>query len=199
MNKSRVEAFIDAIIAIVLTVLILEIKVPNEPSLKLFFGEWRMAFSYLMTFILVMFSWYVQHGMFLRIKRVQLGGFIGVCVWLFVLSFLPVTTAFVGRFPRYWGAELVYLITGLIWLFSAQFMSWLIIRENQDVPEMKEFVKRQAGSVMLWSNIAWTIFASAAIFVVPEVGVLTPVVTVIIQVFSNQHRNRQLRRTETDD
>lgn len=142
MNKSRVEAFIDAIIAIVLTVLILEIKVPDEPSLKMFFSEWRMAFSYLMTFILVMFSWYVQHGMFLAIKRVKLGGFIGVCVWLFVLSFLPVTTAFVGRFPSYWGAELVYLMVALLWLLSAQLMSFLIIRENQDVPEMKEFIKR---------------------------------------------------------
>ncbi|MGV0167474.1 TMEM175 family protein [Furfurilactobacillus sp. WILCCON 0119] len=68
MNKSRVEAFIDAIIAIVLTVLILEIKVPEEASLTLLFSEWRMAFSYLMTFILVMFSWYIQHQMFISIK-----------------------------------------------------------------------------------------------------------------------------------
>ncbi|MCF6160239.1 MAG: TMEM175 family protein [Furfurilactobacillus sp.] len=192
MNKSRVEAFIDAIIAIVLTVLILEIKVPDEPSLKMFFSEWRMAFSYLMTFILVMFSWYVQHGMFLAIKRVKLGGFIGVCVWLFVLSFLPVTTAFVGRYPSYWGAELVYLMVALLWLLSAQLMSFLIIRENRDVPEMKEFIRRQAGSVMLTSNIIWTVVATALIFVIPEIGMLTPIVTVIIQIISNRHQSRQL-------
>ncbi|WP_099974017.1 TMEM175 family protein [Lactobacillus terrae] len=185
MNKSRVEAFVDAIIAIVLTVLILEIKVPEEPSLKLLFGEWQMAFSYLMTFILVMFSWYVQHEMFIAIKWINVGGFIGVCTWLFCLSFLPIATSFVGHFPEYWGAELVYVVTCLIWLFSARFMSYMLRRDNKDVKELDDFSERQAGKFMLISNLVWTLFAIVGLFFIPYVGLLTPLMTVLIQVLSN--------------
>lgn len=141
MNKNRVEAFIDAIVAIVLTVLILEIKVPDEPNLAVFFSEWRMAFSYLMTFILVMFSWYVQHTMFLEINRVGLRGFIGICTWLFFLSFLPLTTSFVGRFPTYWGAEMVYLVENLIWLLSARFMTYMLYMDNRSDDSLRHFMR----------------------------------------------------------
>lgn len=186
MNKNRVEAFIDAIIAIVLTVLILEIKVPEQPSLTLFFNEWRIAFSYLMTFILVMFSWYIQHQMFVSVKQIKLGGFIGISLWLFVLSFLPITTSFVGRFPNYWGAELIYIVQNLLWLLTAQLMSYLIQRDNPNVAEINNFRKRQAGPFMVIANICWVLIAMVGIFFVPVIGMLTPVVTVLIQVVSNK-------------
>ncbi|GEP19863.1 TMEM175 family protein [Pediococcus argentinicus] len=191
MNKGRVEAFIDAIIAIVLTVLILEIKVPDRPSLTAFFGEWRMAFSYLMTFILVMFSWYVQHEVFVLIKRVKLGGFIGICIWLFILSFLPLTTAFEGRFPSYWGADLIYLAMNWIWLISARLMGYLLIRDNPDAKGLSSLSTRQGGVFMLVANTVWCFFAAALAFYMPFLGILTPIVTVIIQVISNYlHRNQ---------
>lgn len=194
MNKSRVEAFIDAIIAIVLTVLILEIHVPARPSLQVFFSEWRMAFSYLMTFILVMFSWYVQHGMFLTIKRVKLPGFIGISIWLFFLSFLPVTTSFVGRFPQYWGAELVYIVENIIWLLSAQLMAYLLSRDNQDVPGLAAFTQRQGGRYMLIGNGLWDVIAIAGIFVLPEIGVLTPIATVVVQIIADRLHRRRLAK-----
>ncbi|MGV0167473.1 hypothetical protein ACRYI5_02595 [Furfurilactobacillus sp. WILCCON 0119] len=110
---------------------------------------------------------------------------------MFVLSFLPVTTSFVGRFPEYWGAELVYIAENLLWLLAAQLMSYLIRRDNPAETDVAGFQERQAGPFMVIANVCWCVIAITALTVVPEIGVLTPIVTVLVQVVSNKLANRR--------
>ena len=56
MNKTRIEAFIDAILAIILTVLVLEFHTPTRPSLLDLLSEWRTFASYTATFVLIIFT-----------------------------------------------------------------------------------------------------------------------------------------------
>nr|WP_236720368.1 TMEM175 family protein [Lactiplantibacillus plantarum] len=47
MNKARLEAFTDAIIAIVLTLLVLDLPRPQTPSVRALFAEWQSIYVYM--------------------------------------------------------------------------------------------------------------------------------------------------------
>ena len=97
MGKGRVEAFTDGVVAIIITIMVLELKVPHgedfsalEPLLPIFL-------SYVLSFINVGIYWNNLHNMFHTVQRVD-----GRVLWanlnlLFWLSLMPVTTAFMGE------------------------------------------------------------------------------------------------------
>ena len=143
MNKTRIEAFIDAVLAIILTVLVLEFHTPTRPSLLDLLSEWRIFASYTATFVLIIFSWYNQHNLFHYAKHVSIGCFVSAAIWTFTLSLLPLATAFVGRYPEYWGAELFYMIIANIWSVAFDNMAWHFQKANQDIDKLKYYVGRR--------------------------------------------------------
>ena len=64
MNKARVEAFTDAVLAIILTIMILELKVPDSNQLSAILSELPYLFSYTVGYLLIGVAWYSHHYMF---------------------------------------------------------------------------------------------------------------------------------------
>lgn len=64
MNKERLGAFSDAIIAIVVTILVLEIKVPEEITWHTLAGQWHVYFAYITSFIVLYGTWYNHQTLF---------------------------------------------------------------------------------------------------------------------------------------
>ena len=60
MNKNRLESFSDGVIAIILTIMVLELKVPKEPTLEALGQLWPVYFAYLLSFGNVFMMW-VSH------------------------------------------------------------------------------------------------------------------------------------------
>lgn len=56
MNKSRLEAFTDAIIAIAATIMVLELDVPKQPTFAGLLEEWQTLLAYIVSFI---FIWWI--------------------------------------------------------------------------------------------------------------------------------------------
>jgi uncharacterized membrane protein len=97
MRTSRLEAFSDGVLAIVITIMVLELKVPEEPTLSALGGSATGFLTYLLSFVYIGIYWSNHHHMFQVVERVN-----GAVLWgnlhlLFWLSLFPFTTAWVDE------------------------------------------------------------------------------------------------------
>lgn len=97
MGKGRVEAFTDGVVAIIITIMVLELKVPHGEDFSALVPQLPIFFCYVLSFINVGIYWNNLHNMFHAVQRVD-----GRVLWanlhlLFWLSLIPVTTAFMGE------------------------------------------------------------------------------------------------------
>jgi uncharacterized membrane protein len=97
MGKSRIEAFSDGVLAIIITIMVLELTVPHEPSLSALGRLWPVFVSYALSFVYLGIYWNNHHHMFHAVKHVD-----GAVLWanlhlLFWLSLVPFVTAWMGE------------------------------------------------------------------------------------------------------
>jgi uncharacterized membrane protein len=97
MPTSRLEAFSDGVLAIIITIMVLELNVPEEPTLAALGGTATGFLTYLLSFVYIGIYWNNHHHMFHVVEHVD-----GVVLWanlhlLFWLSLYPFTTAWVDE------------------------------------------------------------------------------------------------------
>jgi uncharacterized membrane protein len=97
MDKGRLEAFSDGVIAIIITIMVLELKVPHTDSLEALKPMIPVFISYVLSFIYVGIYWNNHHHMFNVVKSVS-----GSVLWanlhlLFWMSLVPFVTAWMGE------------------------------------------------------------------------------------------------------
>ena len=97
MGKGRVEAFSDGVIAIIITIMVLELKVPHGEDLEALLPLWPIFFCYVLSFVNVGIYWNNLHHMFHSVQKVDGGVLWANLNLLFWLSLMPVTTAFMGE------------------------------------------------------------------------------------------------------
>ncbi|UUC44398.1 TMEM175 family protein [Flavobacterium cerinum] len=97
MNKTRLEAFSDGVLAIIITIMVLEIKVPHEISLKALTPILPVFLSYVLSFIYVGIYWNNHHHMMHTVKQVTGGILWANLHLLFWLSLIPFVTAWIGE------------------------------------------------------------------------------------------------------
>ena len=114
MRTSRLEAFSDGVLAIIITIMVLELHVPDGPTLH-DLGDSATGFlTYLLSFVYVGIYWSNHHHMFQVVERVD-----GAVLWanlhlLFWLSLLPVTTAWIDETSFARTPEVVYGVNLLL-------------------------------------------------------------------------------------
>jgi uncharacterized membrane protein len=97
MNKNRLEAFSDGVIAIIITIMVLEFKVPHGGQLADLLPLWPVFLSYVLSFVNVGIYWNNHHHLMHAVKNVN-----GAILWanlnlLFWLSLMPFATAWMGE------------------------------------------------------------------------------------------------------
>jgi uncharacterized membrane protein len=97
MKKSRLEAFSDGVIAIIITIMVLELKVPHGADLAALRPLLPVFISYALSFIYVGIYWNNHHHLFHAVEHVS-----GAVLWanlhlLFWLSLFPFVTAWMGE------------------------------------------------------------------------------------------------------
>jgi uncharacterized membrane protein len=107
MPTARIEAFSDGVFAIIFTLLVLEIHVPqvqdkgNSASLELSLLAMTPKFlSYILSFLLVCIWWVAHNHLFHILKRSDRGLLWLNSLFLLRLAFIPFPTALMGDFPR---------------------------------------------------------------------------------------------------
>lgn len=97
MQKTRLEAFSDGVLAIVITIMVLELKVPHGESLDTLKPLLPAFFSYVLSFVYIGIYWNNHHHMMHAVKRVTGGVLWANLHLLFWLSLVPFVTGWMGE------------------------------------------------------------------------------------------------------
>ncbi|MFO1196224.1 MAG: TMEM175 family protein [Burkholderiaceae bacterium] len=124
MSKSRLEAFSDGVLAIIITILVLELKVPHGEDLATLRPLLPVFLGYVLSFVYVGIYWNNHHHMLHACRRIG-----GAALWanlhlLFWLSLLPFVTGWMGE--NHFG-QLPTALYGVVLLMSA-IAYWLLAR-----------------------------------------------------------------------
>src|SRR5207248_2900315 len=97
MSKDRLAAFSDGVIAIIITIMVLELKVPHGADWKVLLGVTPSFLSYVLSFIYLAIYWNNHHHLLHTVDKVD-----GTILWanmhlLFWLSLVPFATAWMGE------------------------------------------------------------------------------------------------------
>lgn len=124
MGKGRVEAFSDGVLAIIITIMVLEMKVPHDPTVRALLQLAPVFLSYILSFVYVGIYWNNHHHLLHTCKKIT-----GPILWanlhlLFWLSLFPFVTGWMGEndFAPLPSAlyGLVLFMAGLAYLFLQQ-------------------------------------------------------------------------------
>jgi len=97
MNKGRLEAFSDGVLAIIITIMVLEIKVPHGDVLSDLIPIIPIFLSYVLSFIYIGIYWNNHHHMLHTVRRVNGGILWANLHLLFWLSLIPFVTGWMGE------------------------------------------------------------------------------------------------------
>ena len=97
MTTGRLEAFSDGVIAIIVTIMVLELKVPLDTHPAALFALWPIFLSYALSYLMVAEYWVNHHHLLHFARRADTPVLWSNIVFLFVLSFIPFTTAYLGQ------------------------------------------------------------------------------------------------------
>lgn len=97
MTKGRIEAFSDGVIAIIITIMVLEIKIPHGATLETLRPLIPIFVSYVLSFIYVGIYWNNHHHTFQAVRHVRGGTLWANLHLLFWLSVVPTVTAWMGE------------------------------------------------------------------------------------------------------
>jgi len=97
MGKNRLEAFSDGVFAIIITIMVLELKVPHSAGLAALLQLWPVFLSYVLSFVFLGIYWNNHHHMLNAVGRIS-----GRNLWanlhlLFWLSLIPFVTGWMGE------------------------------------------------------------------------------------------------------
>jgi len=97
MEKGRLEAFTDGVIAVIITIMVLEMKAPHSPTWEALRELWPVLLSYILSFVYVGIYWNNHHHMLHATERVN-----GRAMWanlhlLFWVSLFPFVTAWMSE------------------------------------------------------------------------------------------------------
>lgn len=174
MNKARLEALTDAILAIAATIMVLELTPPEKPELTALFHEWPTLLAYIVSFSLIYLVWFNHHNIFKKANIISQKTFVYNGVWLFFLTLVPFTTAWVGRNPHETIPQVVYLINLMLWSFTFQLMDASIIKDNnteKDYTTSRFFVSLLYGGILL---------SMALSFIQPILSLITLLIVIVL-------------------
>ena len=99
MGKTRLEAFSDGVIAVIITIMVLELKVPHGAEPEDLLGLAPIFLSYVLSFVFVAIYWNNHHHMLTTVRRVGGGLLWANLHLLFWLSLVPFCTAWMAEHP----------------------------------------------------------------------------------------------------
>jgi uncharacterized membrane protein len=155
MRKDRLLAFSDGVFAIIITIMVLELKVPTDPTFSALLALAPKLASYLLSFIYVAIYWNNHHHMLETVRRVN-----GPTLWanmalLFCLSLVPFTTAWMGE-SRF--APVPTVVYGVFLLLSAA--CYTILRRTLIAAHPDNILLKQATGDDLKGKISLVLYVT---------------------------------------
>ena len=191
MSKTRLEAFSDGVIAILITIMILELKIPEDTHLEALRPLLPIFLTYVLSFVLVGIYWNNHHHMLHATERVN-----GAVLWanlhlLFWLSLVPFVTGWMGENGF---AALPTAVYGVVLLCAAiayTILQMAIIRLEGPHSKLAAAVKKDVKGKI---SIVMYISAISLAFVQTRISYALYVAVACIWLVPDRRIERTLRR-----
>lgn len=177
MNKTRLEAFSDGVLAIIITIMVLELKVPHGDSFESLRPLIPIFISYVLSFIYVGIYWNNHHHMMHSVKHVN-----GNVLWanthlLFWLSLVPFATGWMGENHFTKWPVLIYGFVLCMAGIAYTILSFALIKVNGKQSTLAIAVGRDWKGKL---SIIFYLLGMALSFVHPFLGMALYTVTAVI-------------------
>ena len=161
MTKTRLEAFSDGVIAIIITIMVLELKVPHDASWDSLKHLWPVFLSYVVSFINLGIYWGNHHHLIHTIKEVSSGIMWANLHLLFWLSLMPFATAWMGENSFEQNTVIVYAVLANLCGIAYYILLTVIRNCNPGNIVLLDVLKKQSRKGTI-SNIIYTLAIPAA-------------------------------------
>ena len=196
MGKGRLEAFSDGVMAVIITIMVLELHAPRSADLAALFEEGPAFLAYVLSFVYVAIYWNNHHHMFQLVRKVD-----GSILWannflLFALSLVPFTTDWMGGNH---GATIPVSLYGLSLLLPALAYYLLQSRIIHQQGPHSELAEAIGGD---WKGKLSPVFYSAGVvlaFFEPWLSEALYTIVAIIWLIPDRRIENRLRRRAADE
>ena len=177
MSPKRLEAFSDGVIAIIITIMVLEIRPPDGAGFSGLQPVVPKVLAYLLSFVLVGIYWNNHHHPFHVVERID-----GAVMWsnmalLFCLSLVPFATAWYGAHPNALAPVIVYVAVQLACALSYFAMTRAMLRIHPPDSRLAIALGRDTkGKVSLAMYVA----AIPLAFVSPWIGMALIIAVAVV-------------------
>ena len=136
LSPGRLEAFSDGVIAIILTIMVLELKAPESADPRALLHDWPIFISYVISYFYVAVYWINHHHLFHRVKRVDLPVLWANIALLFFMSFIPFFTEWMESTRLSPFPTAVYAATMLVAGAAFSVLDRVVARQSIGDPQM---------------------------------------------------------------
>jgi uncharacterized membrane protein len=152
LSPARLEAFSDGVIAVIITIMVLEIKAPDHDGLAGLRAVLPTVFLYLLTFLQVGIYWVNHHYLLDEVETVGHGILWANLIFLFSLSLFPFATDWIGL--RGLTSFSTALYAGISILPGLSYMAlWVLVRAQSAAPPHATWGKQITSTILYLTAI----------------------------------------------
>ncbi len=175
---ARVEAFSDGVIAIIVTIMVLELHAPEEQGLEHLWSLWPTVLAYVLSYGFVAIYWVNHHRLFSHATRMSNGLMWANIALLFTLSLMPFSTAYLGNQNFTREATWLYLITTLLPALAYTWLQTIIRKTGRQGPAADRYHRQTGRKGMAATAIYLSGLALTGIS--PWLGVLMAIIVAVL-------------------
>jgi len=185
MSTARLEAFSDGVIAVAITLLVLNLPIPSGPSVRLaheLASHWSQFAAYVVSFVTIGIVWINHHSMIARLARGNHRILMLNLLLLMTIGLIPFSTGVLATYLGHSGsrpadqhiAALVYAGAMLLMALAFSLLNWNILMRSPDLvdPPLSEterrriFLRAASGIVPYVVAVALAPFSAVATLVI---------------------------------
>ena len=190
MGKTRLEAFSDGVIAIIITIMVLELKVPHGGSYHDLLPLLPVFGSYVLSFIYVGIYWNNHHHMLHVVQKVSGGALWANLHLLFWLSLIPFVTAWMGENHFQAAPVAAYGVVLLMCALAYTILARVLSHNHPENHALAEAIGRDRKG---WVSIGFYTAGIALSTPLPMLGFAMYVIVAVIWLIPDTRIERRVR------
>jgi len=190
MNHDRLSAFFDAVLAIIMTILVLELEQPKEPTWRAIIELWHSYAAYALSFFWLGTMWVGHHDTAHEARKISIAGVWWTIILLFASSFFPYATIFVsGNFF----SSVAQAFYGIV-VIAVTVCNIILSRKIQEAnPDEKHIGEKLSGQrkVLIIDVLIKILGLILSLTVFPPAMMIAVFVTVVLVLYTRYHSNER--------
>lgn len=194
MNTQRFETFYDAVLAIVITILVLKIPQPLSPQWGAFFSNYLNIITYLIVFLAIINIWYSNQNLFQHIESINNKSLIAYGISIFLFTLFPYFASWLSLNLYSLAAETIF---GLLMIFSniSHIISVVVVfGANSSNEKLKELnIKKNYFIIPILIILAGFIVS----YTIYTPGIyIASLISIVLSIINNRKQKKELEDTE---